>query len=44
MKFLFACILVVIALYFVLDQQGAISWATNHIKTGKAGATVRGMR
>lgn len=42
MKLLFAAILIAIALYFVLAQQGATSWAENQIKTGAAGATFRG--
>lgn len=42
-KLLFAIIIIAIALYFVLDQQGGIGWAENHIKTGAAGATQRGL-
>ena len=42
MKFLFAIILIAIALYFIIDQQGGIDPTLNNIKTGKAAAILRG--
>lgn len=42
MKFLFACLLIAIALYLVLSQQGAIEATMQQIQSGKAAATWRG--
>lgn len=42
MKFIVACILIAIALYLVLDQQGAVDATLQQIKNGKAAATWRG--
>ena len=42
MKFIVACILIAIALYLVLDQQGAVDATLQQINNGKAAATWRG--
>lgn len=41
-KFIIACILIAIALYLVLDQQGAVDATLQQINSGKTGATWRG--
>jgi hypothetical protein len=42
MKFLFACILIVIALYLVGSQQGAIQSIKDNFASGKTQATIKG--
>lgn len=41
MKFLFACLLVGLALLALAWQQGALDFILNGLDTGKTGATIR---